>query len=181
MFIATDPDGLQKSLGSQESLKNEITQEFLIYHFEYRDGNLWWKVPTARAVKVGQQFGTKHNKGYRQGRVKGKLILEHRLIWFMFKGYWPKEIDHENGIKDDNRLNNLRELTHQKNMLNQGSRGGTSKHRGIFWSKDHSKWRVKFCVNGNYHHVGMFLTEDEALEASNKFIESVEYSRSNEQ
>ena len=178
MSIATDPDGLQKSLESLESLKNEVLT-FLNEHLFYYEGHLWWVKPTARAVKVGQQFGTKHNRGYRQGRINSKLYLEHRLIWLLHYGEWPNEIDHINGDKSDNRIENLRDLTHKQNMLNQGSRKGTSKHRGIFWSKDHSKWRVKFCIDGIYHHIGLFETEELALEASNRFIRTVKYSKEN--
>jgi len=161
--------------------KNDlITQEFLREHLEYRDGHLWWIKPTARRVKTGQQFGTNHNRGYRQGRLKGKPFLEHRLIWFYHYGVWPNELDHKDTNKKNNDIDNLREIEHQQNMLNQGSRGGTSKHRGIFWSKDHNKWRVKFCVNGKYHHIGMFENEEDALIASNDFIKTVEFSKTNE-
>lgn len=43
----------------------------------------------------------------------------HQLVWFSFFGPIPAslEINHKNGIKSDNRINNLELLTHQQNML----------------------------------------------------------------
>lgn len=51
---------------------------------------------------------------------KKRWYLRHRVIWFYFNGEIPEgyEIDHINGIKNDNRLENLRCVTHTENMNN---------------------------------------------------------------
>ena len=152
--------------------ENEITQDLLREHFEYRDGHLRWAKPTARNVKVGQQFGCCNSEGYIFGGLRGKIYLEHRLIWLYHKGEWPKDqIDHINGIKWDNRIENLRECTHQQNQFNKKSYGKTSEHKGVLWHKSNKKWQARYCYNGKRHHLGYYETEEEAAKAYRKATE----------
>ena len=155
--------------------KNEINQQFLQERFKYRDGHLWWvKVSKyASTVKAGQQFGCYDSSGYRVGTLKGKLYKEHRLIWLYHYGEWPKEcIDHINGVRDDNRIENLREVTTQQNNFNRKSaKGSSSKYKGVSWYKQHKKWRVRYRYNGRQCYVGLYETELEAAEAYDKAVE----------
>ena len=149
-----------------------LTQEFLKEHLEYRDGHLWWIKPTARRVKVGQQFGNNHRDGYSRGMLKGKSYLEHRLIWLYHSGIWPKEhIDHINGIKDDNRIENLRECTAQQNQFNKKSWGKTSSHKGVSWHKQRKKWVAQYWYKSKIYYLGRYETEEEAAEAYRKATE----------
>ena len=149
-----------------------ITQEFLKEHLEYRDGHLWWIKPRQR-VKVGQQLGSCYSNGYRVGMLKGKRYKEHRLIWLYHYGVWPKEhIDHINGIKDDNRIENLRECTQQQNNFNRKSaKGSSSKHKGVCWNKERKKWEVRYRYKGKPYHIGYYECEIEAAEAYRKATE----------
>ena len=153
--------------------EEEITQEFLKEHLEYRDGYLWWFKPTSIRVKIGQQFGSCHNGGYRRGMLKSKNCYEHRLIWFYHYGKWPKDqIDHINGIKDDNRIENLREATKQQNQFNRKSeRGSSSQYKGVSWCKLSKKWRAYYQHKGKLYHLGLYETEEEAAEAYRKATE----------
>ena len=149
-----------------------LTQEFLKEHLEYRDGHLWWVKSTANNVKVGQQFGCYDNKGYRIGKLKGKLYKEHRLIWLYHNSKWPEDqLDHINGIKDDNRIENLREATAQQNQFNKKSWGKTSTYKGVYWQKQHKKWRAHYYCKSKPYHVGYYETEAEAAEAYRKATE----------
>jgi hypothetical protein len=150
-----------------------ITQEFLKEHLEYRDGHLWWIKTTGKRVKVGQQFGTYHKRGYRHGKLKGKRYLEHRLVWLYHCGCWPKEcIDHINGIPGDNRIENLRECTVQQNSFNRKSeRDSSSEYKGVSWHKQCKKWQVRYHYKGKSYYLGLYETEIEAAEAYRKVTE----------
>ena len=149
-----------------------ITQEFLREHLEYRDGHLWWVKPRARSIKVGQQLGHTTRKGYRAGRLKGRNYYEHRLIWLYHYGEWPKEhIDHINGVRDDNRIENLREATNQQNQFNKKSYGKTSKYKGVSWSRQNKKWVAQYWYKSKIYYLGRYETEEEAAEAYRKATE----------
>ena len=151
--------------------ENEITQDLLREHFEYRDGHLWWVKPTAKRVRVGQQFGC-YSNGYRIGALKGKTYCEHRLVWLYHYGAWPKgHIDHINGVRDDNRIENLREATRQQNSFNRKSFGKTSEYKGVSWDKPGKKWRSQYTLAGKVHYLGLYETEEEAAEVYCKATE----------
>jgi hypothetical protein len=95
----------------------ELTQEKVKELFEYRDGALFLKNRTTdsigRSVKHlnGKIAGTPDSSGYLQTKINGKLHLNHRLIFLMFNGYLPSFVDHINGKRSDNRIENLRSAT----------------------------------------------------------------------
>lgn len=85
---------------------------------EYRDGALFWKRGRRGTVKKGTRAGHLKGNGYREIKFGGTLFYEHRVIWMMHHGTIPKgyEVDHLNGIRDDNRIENLRCLTKTENL-----------------------------------------------------------------
>ena len=71
---------------------------------------------------------TKAKNGYRAVRIKNKDGIQksfylHRLIWQAFNGNIPEglEVCHEDCNRDNNRLSNLRLLTHTQNCRNPQS------------------------------------------------------------
>ena len=77
--------------------------------FQYKNGSLYWKTKLNNQVKKHQIAGTTDKKGYRCIIVDGKAYKEHRLIYKMFHDHIPDQVDHINGIRNDNCINNLRE------------------------------------------------------------------------
>ena len=152
-----------------------ITQELLKEYLEYRDGHLWWSKPRSNSVKVGQQLGKLESSGYRQGKLFSKLYLEHRLIWLYHYGCWPKDqIDHINGVRDDNRIENLRECTAQQNQFNKKSKkGSSSEYKGVSWNKKSRKWLVKYKNKGKQIYLGLYECELEATEVYHKATENL--------
>ena len=88
-----------------------ISAKLVAKYLEYRNGHLYWIKAKAKRTKVGDQFGCLHHTGYRHGKFSGKLYREHRLIWLLLKGTFPDgDLDHINGIRDDNRIENSVQL-----------------------------------------------------------------------
>lgn len=67
-------------------------------------------------IKTGKVVETLTSKGYVQVSLgKGCNVLGHRAIWFLLHGEWPDQIDHRNGVRNDNRESNLRNVTREEN------------------------------------------------------------------
>jgi hypothetical protein len=145
-----------------------LTQEYLKAIFYYDGSNLRWNVRKAMRNRVGDVAGCINEEGYRHIMIDGYKFLAHRLIWFMFYGDWPEEIDHINRVRDDNRLNNLRSADRKINMRNVGvGKTNRSGFRGVEFrdSLKYRKW-VVYIGGGKSHakvYLGAFSTLEEAL------------------
>ena len=140
-----------------------ITVEYLKQLFNYSDGNLYYKKPRCN-IKVGNKVGNLDSKGYLRTCIDYKEYRVHRLIWFYHYGEWPMYLDHINGDRLDNRIENLRPCSMQENNFNRKSLGGSSsQYKGV--SQFRNKWRARFTFNGKEIHIGTFDTELEAAKA----------------
>jgi len=129
-------------------MPSNMTQEYAHSLFEYKDGNLYWKVRKAPHVKIGAKVGSPEVNGYETVYVDGRNWRIHRLVFLMQHGYLPKVLDHINGDRKDNRIENLREASHQTNAYNQNmKRNNVSGIKGVSWNNDRQKWAVR--VNHN--------------------------------
>jgi len=111
-----------------------------------------------------QAFTTLHASGYLMGDIFNRKYLAHRVVWALVMGVWPTaDVDHKNGVRSDNRWDNLREATRTENNRNTSSRAGsTSQYLGVSWDKDCGRWRAIISVNGTNKHIGSFPREDAA-------------------
>ena len=141
-----------------------MTSEFLKSLFDYSDGKLFWKQKLSKKIIIGMRAGTKRPDGYRQVRINGKYYQEHILIWCMTKGEWPELlIDHENEIRDDNRIENLRLATKSQNAVNTGKWStNTSGYKGVSFNKASKRWVANISVNKKLIHLGSFGTAEAA-------------------
>lgn len=136
-----------------------ITQEAIKEWFEYRDGRLYWKKVTHpnKQYLVGQKVGSTHKTGYRHVTWANKTWKVHRLIFVLHHGYLPKEIDHINGDRSDNRIENLRAVTRSENQCNRPILpSNTSGYAGVSWHKKSQAWVVRVMKNGKSHLIGYF-------------------------
>ena len=130
-------------------------------YFNYIDGKIYWKVRLSNRHKIGDEAASKHNKGYLATRIHGKAYLVHHVVWIMHNGPIPDglEIDHFNGIRTDNRIENLRVMTRKENSQN------TRHSKGVYWAHWTKRWRVCPQINGKQKHIGYFDNYDEARQA----------------
>jgi hypothetical protein len=120
-----------------------------------------------------KQAGTKDTKGGIQIKVRYHstlyLVFAHRIIWALKTGSWPKfYIDHVNGIRSDNRFENLRECTLAENAQNQKLfSNNTSGYRSVSWSNTKKKWKINTQIRGLHR-----LTFDDPAEASKVYLDA---------
>ena len=136
-----------------------ITKQLVTEYFDYKDGHLYWKKVThfTKQYLVGHEVGSIHATGYRHVTWMGKIHKVHRLIFLLEHGYLPKEIDHINGDRQDNRLENLREVTRSENQFNKAMcSNNTSGFRGVNWHKHSKSWVVRVCTKGKTKILGYF-------------------------
>lgn len=136
-----------------------------------------WK-KQRRGIKTDVPLGTDNGFGYLRITVLGKSYYAHRLAWFYIHGTMPKEeIDHINGNKSDNRIENLRSLSRQGNAQNRNThqKNNDSHMLGVSWHKKAKKWQVHICVYKQRKYLGLFENMNDAHEAYIKEKEKINY------
>lgn len=143
------------------------SQERLRELFEYReDGYLVWKVHRSRA-RVGSIAGGVYDHKYRRVRVGPAIHMAHRLIWIWHYGDIPdgRIIDHIDGDKLNNRIENLRPLSNRDNCHRERS-AKRALPRNV--SKDRKGFVVRFTVDGKTRNFGTYPTVEEAAEVAER-------------
>jgi hypothetical protein len=142
----------------------ERVRELLDYNPE--TGIFTWKVFRAGKAVAGSVAGKINSHGYREIRVDGARIGAHRLAFLYVLGRLPKkQVDHKNGIRDDNRMENLREASTAENMQNLRKANADNKSSGLLgasWYGLTKKWQARIRVEGKQIHIGYFDTAEEA-------------------
>ena len=146
-------------------LDDNITQSILKGQLEYSEstGDFTW-IQSRVGVKKGSKSGHKEKRGYIVITINRKPYFAHRLAWLYIHGYMPKEIDHINRDKSDNRICNLRSVNRSENNFNRNLQcNNESGVQGVSFYKSLNKWKV--CINYKYKqlHLGYFKTKEEAI------------------
>ena len=130
--------------------------------FHYQDGKLFSKINSHKR-KVGQELGTVNKNGHLQLRINGRIFYLHRIIFLYHYGYLPKFIDHIDGDKCNNKIENLRSANRSQNEYNKKiSKRNSSGIKGVYWCKTKNKWVAQITHNKNKKQIGCFDNMEEA-------------------
>ncbi len=147
-------------------MKSSISQKELKKLLDYNPetGLFNRKIDLANGVKRGDAAGHLHSSGYIQISINKILHKAHHLAWIFSHGNINFEIDHINHDRTDNKLINLRDVTHQENCQNkQINKNNTSGVCGVGWHKVTSKWAAKIKVHYKETHLGVYADKFEAI------------------
>lgn len=140
-----------------------LTQEYLQKVFDYKDGNLFWKIRKSNCIQIGDKAGCIDTNGYSKVRINKKMIGTHRLIFMFHYGFMPFYVDHIDRDVKNNKIENLREATNSQNQWNTIKNiRNTSGYKNVLFRKDRNKWTCRFKVNGKNIMRGSFDTPEEA-------------------
>jgi hypothetical protein len=140
-----------------------LTKELLQNHFDYKDGNLYWKTKGTGILR--ERAGWVDRLGYVCIGFKRKTYKAHRLIYLMHHGYLPKTIDHIDGNPNNNQIKNLREAQLIENTWNQKKRStNTTGVKGISYSKKANKYTARCMSNGISFFIGQFDKIEDATQ-----------------
>lgn len=134
-------------------------------------GLFTWKVNRG-PVKVGDIAGG-NTHGYVMIRYNMVKYLAHRLAWFYLFEEWPEEeLDHINGNKLDNRINNLRESSKTENAYNRPKIVNKHKFRGVCTSGKLYIATIK--DNGKTKYLGSYATAVEAAKVYEDYASTLQ-------
>ena len=93
----------------------------------------------------------------------------HRIIWaYHYNAIFSNlQIDHIDGNKANNMIENLRLATHSQNNFNnkRAFRNSKSNILGVFWCKKANKWRARISKNNKNIYLGFFVNQEDAIAA----------------
>lgn len=132
--------------------------------FDYKDGQIIAK-SNSKSRKYGDVVGSLNSNGYLVASVKSKIYRVHRLIFMWHYGFMPEQVDHINGIRSDNRIENLRQVTATQNNQNRKAMS-KSGFKGVHWHKQSKKWVASICINRKSVHLGSFINKKDAAQVA---------------
>lgn len=157
-----------------------LTQEYITKLFDYdpETGIFIWKQRSIDQFVSKRAFSTwnarfslkkagsvRKDNGYVNLTINNKHYFAHRLAWLYVYGVIPSlEIDHINGVRDDNRIVNLREATSSDNKQNRHkcSKNSLTGLLGVRFSKRTKRFSSTIFLKGKAHHLGSFDSKEEA-------------------
>jgi HNH endonuclease/AP2 domain len=137
------------------------------FNYNPTTGLLTWK-RSGKGIREGASVGRLRPNGYMTLKIFRKEYLQHRIIYYIVTGKDPgrMQIDHINGIKNDNRIDNLRLATSSNNSHNTKTTSrNTSGIKGVSFVKAKGLWLAQFRANYKTIQIGFFANKEDAGEA----------------
>lgn len=124
--------------------------------------------------------GSYRKNGYLSVVINRKSHLLHRLAFLFMTGAFPSnDVDHINGLRDDNRWCNLREATRSQNLKNRTKNISKTLPKNIYQQTNSNKYRVRIKVDGIKIHGGYFIHLEDAVKKATEMRQQYfgEYAR----
>lgn len=151
-----------------------ITQQRLkeLLHYDPESGWFTNLVQRGQRGTIGAVAGNHDKDGYIVIQIGGRKYRAGRLAWLYMTGEWPTEVDHWDGVYDNDSWSNLRDGTHADNMANSNRATGMSGLRGVNRDpRNPTKWRSRVSYGNCRQWLGPFDSPEEAYEAYLKAVE----------
>lgn len=147
---------------------------------DFEEGKLFWLPRPRWAFSSGrayQSFCSLYagkealtavtSNGYKIGVICGERARAHRVIWALFNERWPLgDVDHIDGDRLNNAINNLRECSRSQNLCNKGAQSNNSTgYKGVKADKRRGTYSASIGMNGGCRYLGRFKTAEEAAVA----------------
>ena len=146
------------------NMMRDLFAEFLRY--DSKSGKIFWiKDPALNKHFTGMEAGCVDFYGYRRLKFQGRMYVAHRVCWYLHYGEWPiNDIDHRDGNRTNNKIENLRDVSRRQNQSNRAShRAG--KLVGATFHRHLKKWQATIRLNGEQKYLGLHATEIQAHNA----------------
>jgi hypothetical protein len=161
---------------TQERLRELLDYDPATGEFRWRPRQVThFRIKTWNARNAGKRAGRLTAHGYRHIVIEAVPFYAHQLAWLWVHGVWPGgHLDHRNGNRDDNWIDNLRAATSGQNNWNRRVQSRTrSGLKGAHWSKREKKWQSTISCNGKMKFLGYFPTAEAASEAYHREAEKL--------
>lgn len=137
-----------------------------LFSYDARAGLLCWQQPGPGRT-IGRPAGRVDTSSYRRVMIDYTSYQHHRLVWtYHNEDPCSMLVDHINGDRRDDRIENLRLATDSQNRRNSGMFcSNTSGYKGVTWDKNWKKWKAYIYVKNRRIHLGAFNTPEEAAAA----------------
>lgn len=131
-----------------------------LLHYDAKTGVFRWRVRCGQG-KANAVAGTLTKDGYVQLRIRRVHYRAHRLAWLWVTGSWPvHQIDHCNGVRGDNRFENLRDVPQGINVQNQRRAQKKNKVGLLGVKRNGSGFRAAITVGGKESYLGTYSTPE---------------------
>lgn len=133
--------------------------------YDPETGLLRWKAKKG-SRRSGKIAGSDHSGGYRELSCNNYRMFAHQAIWAIMTGDWPDfQIDHRNGVRSDNRWDNLRAARQTQNSANMmRRRNNKSGYKGVVENAK-GKFLAYIHTKGKTQYLGTFPTAQKAHQA----------------